>query len=130
MRHRNSGRKLGRTSSHRTAMFRNMAASLIMQELITTTVAKAKDLRGIVERLITLAKEDTVARRRIAFARLRDRDAVTKLFNLIAKQNLGRPGGYTRVLKAGFRPGDKAPMAIIELVDKPVLIDSSKAAAE
>ncbi len=118
MRHRTSGRKLGRNPSHRSAMFRNMAASLIMQEVIKTTLPKAKDLRGVVERLVTLAKEDTVARRRLAFARLRDRDAVTKLFNIISKQNADRPGGYTRVLKCGFRAGDKAPMAVIEFVDR------------
>lgn len=118
MRHRNAGRKFGRTSSHRTAMFRNMASSLIMQEAITTTLPKAKDLRGVIERLITLAKEDTVARRRLAFARLRDRDAVTKLFNEISKRHGDRPGGYTRVLKCGFRAGDKSPMAIIEFVDR------------
>ncbi len=120
MRHRNSGRKFGRTSSHRTAMFRNMASSLIQHEVITTTVAKAKDLRGVIERLVTLAKQDSVARRRLAFARLGgDREAVTKLFNEVAKRYDGRPGGYTRVLKCGFRPGDSAPMAIIEFVDRP-----------
>lgn len=120
MRHRNSGRKFGRTSSHRTAMFRNMASSLIHHEVITTTVAKAKDLRGVIERLVTLAKQDSVARRRLAFARLGgDREAVTKLFDEVAKRYDGRPGGYTRVLKCGFRPGDSAPMAIIEFVDRP-----------
>ncbi|MFN7096221.1 MAG: 50S ribosomal protein L17 [Gammaproteobacteria bacterium] len=120
MRHRNSGRKFGRTSSHRTAMFRNMASSLIHHGGITTTLAKAKDLRGVVERLVTMAKQDTVARRRLAFARLGgDREAVTKLFNEVAQRYEGRPGGYTRVLKCGFRPGDSAPMAIIEFVDRP-----------
>jgi len=119
MRHRNAGRKLGRTSSHRTAMFRNMASSLIHHEMITTTVEKAKDLRGIIERLITLAKVDTVANRRLAFARLGgDREAVTKLFNIVSKRSTDRPGGYTRVLKAGFRAGDTAAMAIIEFVDR------------
>lgn len=117
MRHRNSGRKLNRTSSHREAMFRNMAASLLKHELIRTTLPKAKDLRGVVERLITLAKEDTVARRRIAFARLRDPEAVAKLFE-VAKRHMDRPGGYTRVLKCGFRLGDAAPIALIELVDR------------
>lgn len=118
MRHRNSGRLLNRTSSHRKAMFRNMAASLIEHELIKTTLPKAKDLRGVVERLITLAKEDTVANRRLAFARLRDDDMVRKLFVDVAPRFAARPGGYTRVLKYGFRHGDNAPMAIIEFVDR------------
>lgn len=118
MRHRSAGRKFGRTSSHRTAMFRNMVASLIEHEVITTTLPKAKDLRGVIERLITMSKDDSVARRRLAFARIRDRDAVTKLFNVLGKRYEGRPGGYTRVLKSGFRQGDAAPMAIIELVDR------------
>ena len=120
MRHRHTGRQLNRNSSHRKAMFKNMSVSLIDHELIRTTVAKAKELRGKVERLITLAKVDTVANRRLAFSRLRDRDAVTKLFNEIGPRYASRPGGYTRVLKCGFRTGDKAPMAFVELVDRPV----------
>lgn len=118
MRHRHAGRKFSRTTSHRTAMFKNMATSLIQHEAIQTTLPKAKDLRRVIERLITLSKEDSVARRRLAFARLRDRDAVTKLFNDIAKRCADRPGGYTRILKCGFRTGDTAPMAIIEFVDR------------
>jgi large subunit ribosomal protein L17 len=117
MRHRNSGKQLSRNSSHRKAMFKNMMVSLIQHEQIFTTVTKAKELRRFVEPIITLAKKDSVANRRLAFARLRDRDAVTKLFSIIGKKYISRPGGYTRVLKAGFRPGDKAPMAMIELVD-------------
>lgn len=116
MRHRCSGKQLGRNSSHRKAMFKNMMVSLITHEKIFTTVIKAKELRRFVEPLITLAKVDSVANRRLAFARLGDRDAVTKLFNDVAKKYVSRPGGYTRVLKAGFRPGDKAPMALVELV--------------
>lgn len=118
MSHRNSGRLLGRTSSHRSALFRNMAVSLMRHEIIKTTLPKAKDLRRVVERLITLARTDSVAKRRLAFARLRDRDIVTKLFNEIAPRFKERQGGYTRVLKCGFRNGDAAPMAIIELVDR------------
>lgn len=118
MRHRNSGRKLNRTSAHRKAMFQNMAVSLLDHEIISTTLPKAKDLRGIVEPLISLAKIDSLANRRLAFNRLRDRKMVTKLFNEIGPRFNTRPGGYTRVLKAGFRPGDTAPMAIIELVDR------------
>ncbi len=118
MRHRNSGRKLNRTSTHRKAMFKNMAVSLLTHEIISTTVPKAKDLRGIVEPLITLAKVDSVANRRLAFNRLRDRKTVTKLFNEIGPRFQARNGGYTRVLKCGFRPGDSAPIAIIELVDR------------
>jgi large subunit ribosomal protein L17 len=118
MRHRNSGRKLNRTSAHRKAMFQNMANSLLEHEIISTTLPKAKDLRGIVEPLISLAKIDSLANRRLAFNRLRDRKIVTKLFNEIGPRFNARPGGYTRVLKAGFRPGDTAPMAIIELVDR------------
>jgi len=117
MRHRCSGKQLGRNSSHRHAMFKNMMVSLIQKERIFTTVTKAKELRRFVEPIITLAKVDSVANRRLAFARLGgDRDAVTKLFNEVAKKYAARAGGYTRVLKAGFRPGDKAPMAMIELV--------------
>ena len=118
MRHRNSGRKLNRTSAHPKAMFQNMAISLLEHEIISTTLPKAKDLRGIVEPLISLAKIDSLANRRLAFNRLRDRKTVTKLFNEIGPRFNTRPGGYTRVLKAGFRPGDTAPMAIIELVDR------------
>ncbi len=120
MRHRNSGRKLNRNSSHRKAMFKNMAASLFEHEVIRTTLPKAKELRGVVEPLITLGKKDSVANRRLAFARLGDRQAVTKLFTEIAPRSADRPGGYVRILKCGFRQGDKAPMAIVELVDRPV----------
>ncbi|MCZ6526991.1 MAG: 50S ribosomal protein L17 [Gammaproteobacteria bacterium] len=120
MRHRESGRKLNRNSSHRKAMFRNMAVSLMHHELIKTTVPKAKELRRVAEPLITLAKTDSVARRRLAFSRLRDRKAVTKLFNDLGPRYKERPGGYLRILKCGFRTGDKAPMAIVELVDRPV----------
>ena len=119
MRHQNAGRHLGRTSSHRKAMFKNMTVSLIQHELIRTTLPKAKELRREAEPLITMAKVDSVANRRLAFNRLRDRDAVTKLFNQIAPRFANRPGGYTRILKCGFRPGDCAPMAFIELVDRP-----------
>jgi len=121
MRHRHSGRQLNRNSSHRKAMFKNMSVSLFEHELIRTTVAKAKELRGVAERLITLAKVDTVANRRLAFARLRDRDAVTKLFTELGPRYANRPGGYMRVLKCGFRTGDKAPMAYVELVDRPIV---------
>lgn len=119
MRHQNAGRHLGRTSSHRKAMFRNMAASLIQHEVIRTTLPKAKELRREAEPLITLAKSDSVANRRLAFNRLRDRDAVTKLFNQLGPRFLKRPGGYLRILKCGYRPGDNAPMAIVELLDRP-----------
>ncbi|RMD80805.1 MAG: 50S ribosomal protein L17 [Gammaproteobacteria bacterium] len=120
MRHRKAGRKLGRTSSHRKAMFRNMAVSLLRHEAIRTTVPKAKELRRVVEPLITLARRDEgpVARRR-AFDRLRDREVVTKLFNELGPRYKERPGGYVRILKCGFRPGDSAPMAYVELVDRP-----------
>jgi large subunit ribosomal protein L17 len=114
-----SGRKLNRTSSHREAMFKNMAASLFKHELIRTTLPKAKELRRVVEPLITLAKEATLANRRLAFDRLRDRDIVTKLFNELGPRYKARPGGYTRILKMGFRVGDNAPMAFVELVDRP-----------
>ncbi|MFN4114872.1 MAG: 50S ribosomal protein L17 [Inhella sp.] len=120
MRHRNGLRKLNRTSEHRAAMLRNMAVSLLQHEAIKTTVPKAKELRRVVEPLITLAKEATVANRRLAFARLRDRDVVTKLFNELGPRFANRPGGYTRILKMGFRVGDNAPMAFVELVDRPV----------
>jgi large subunit ribosomal protein L17 len=119
MRHRKSGRHFGRTSSHRQAMFRNMSASLLRHELIRTTLPKAKELRRVVEPLITMAKTDSVAKRRLAFSRLRDRDIVTKLFAELGPRYQTRPGGYLRVLKCGFRAGDKAPMAIVELVDRP-----------
>ena len=119
MRHRNGLRKLNRTSEHRAAMLRNMAVSLLQHEAIKTTVPKAKELRRVVEPLITLAKVATVANRRLAFARLRDRDVVTKLFNELGPRYQARPGGYTRILKMGFRVGDNAPMAFVELVDRP-----------
>lgn len=120
MRHRHSGRQLNRNSSHRKAMFRNMCNSLVDHEIIRTTVPKAKELRGFIEPLITLAKEDSVANRRLAFNRLRDHASVKKLFDEIGPRYKKRPGGYTRVLKAGFRPGDNAPIGIIELVDRPI----------
>jgi large subunit ribosomal protein L17 len=119
MRHLNSGRKLNRDSAHRKAMFRNMSNSLFQNEIIKTTVPKAKELRRVAEPLITLAKEDSVAHRRLAFNRLRDRDVVTKLFNELGPRYDARPGGYLRILKCGFRAGDKAPMAYVELVDRP-----------
>ncbi|RKZ38657.1 MAG: 50S ribosomal protein L17 [Gammaproteobacteria bacterium] len=119
MRHRNKGRHLNRTSSHRKAMFKNLAVSILRHEIIKTTLPKAKELRHHVEPLITLAKKDSVANRRLAFARLRDRDIVTKLFNELGPRYKERPGGYLRVLKCGFRVGDKAPMAIVELVERP-----------
>ena len=120
MRHRKSGRKLGRTSSHRKAMFRNMAASLIRHETIKTTLPKAKELRRVAEPLITLAKEDGVAKRRQAFDRLRDKEAVGKLFQDLGPRFKDRPGGYIRILKMGPRPGDAAPMALVQFVDGPV----------
>jgi len=129
MRHRKSGRKLNRNSSHRKAMFRNMSASLFEHEMIRTTLAKAKELRRKAEPLITLAKEDSVANRRLAFARLRDRDVVTKLFNELGPRFKARPGGYLRVLKCGFRSGDNAPMAIVELVDRPVTAEEAQEGA-
>lgn len=119
MRHNKSGRKLNRNSSHRKAMFRNMAASLVRHETIRTTLPKAKELRRVVEPLITLAKEDGVAKRRLAFDRLRDKEAVGKLFNELGPRFKERPGGYLRILKMGFRPGDAAPMAIVQLLDQP-----------
>ena len=118
MRHRHGLRKLNRTSEHRQAMFRNMANSLIQHEAIKTTLPKAKELRRVVEPLITLAKEPTVANRRLAFDRLRDRDNVTKLFDVLGPMFKARPGGYTRILKMGFRAGDNAPMAFVELVER------------
>ena len=119
MRHQKSGRKLGRTSSHRQAMFRNMAVSLFRHEQIRTTLPKAKDLRRVAEPLITMAKNPTMARRRLAFARLRDKDIVGKLFDELAPRYKARLGGYTRILKCGFRRGDNAPMAYVQLVDQP-----------
>jgi large subunit ribosomal protein L17 len=119
MRHMKSGRKLNRTSSHREAMFRNMASSLFKHEVIKTTLPKAKELRRVAEPLITLAKKDGVANRRLAFARLRDEVAVGKLFTEIGPRSATRPGGYVRILKCGFRAGDAAPMAYVELVDRP-----------
>jgi large subunit ribosomal protein L17 len=119
MRHRKSGRHLNRTSSHRQAMFRNMACSLFEHELIKTTLPKAKELRRVAEPLITMAKNDNVARRRVAFARLRSDAVVGKLFSELGPRYRSRPGGYLRILKCGFRPGDKAPMAYVELVDRP-----------
>ena len=124
MRHRESGRKLNRNSSHRKAMFRNMAISLIEHEMIKTTLPKAKELRRIAEPLITMAKIDNVAKRRLAFSRLRDRNIVTKLFNELGPRYKERPGGYLRILKCGFRAGDKAAMAIVELVDRPQIPDN------
>ena len=125
MRHRRTGRKLNRNASHRKAMFKNMAASLLDHEVIKTTLPKAKELRGVVEPLITLAKEDSVANRRLAFNRLRDIEMVKKLFNDVGPRFKARPGGYTRVLKCGFRKGDKAPMAIIEFVDRAAAEDAA-----
>ena len=119
MRHQKSGRKLNRTSSHREAMFRNMAASLIKHELIKTTLPKAKELRRVAEPLITIGKIDGQANRRLAMSRLQDKEAVGKLFVELGPRYLKRPGGYLRILKAGFRPGDNAPMAYVELVDRP-----------
>ena len=119
MRHRKSGRKLNRNSTHRKAMFQNMAVSLFDHELIKTTVPKAKELRKVAEPLITLAKKDSVANRRLAFSRLRDSAAVGKLFSELGPRYVERPGGYLRILKCGLRTGDKAPMAIVELVDRP-----------
>ncbi len=120
MRHHKTGRQLNRNSSHRKAMFSNMATSLFRHELIKTTLPKAKELRGYAEPLITLSKEDSVAKRRLAFAKLRDREVVTKLFNELGPRYQDRPGGYVRVIKCGFRAGDSAPMAYVELVDRPV----------
>ncbi|MBS0215148.1 MAG: 50S ribosomal protein L17 [Proteobacteria bacterium] len=120
MRHQKSGRKFSRTSAHREAMFKNMAASLIKHELIKTTLPKAKELRRVAEPLITLAKTDGVANRRLAFARLRDKEAVGTLFTVLGPRYATRPGGYIRILKCGFRAGDNAPMAYVELVDRPV----------
>ncbi len=123
MRHRNIGRSLSRTSSHRKAMFSNMCCSLIEHELIRTTLPKAKELRRYIEPLITVSKKDSVATRRQVFDRLRSKAAVGKLFATIGPRYETRPGGYIRVLKCGFRAGDNAPMAIVELVDRPVVLD-------
>jgi len=119
MRHGNSNRKLNRTSSHRAAMFRNMTASLLRHEIIKTTLPKAKELRKYAEPLITLSKTATLANRRLAFDRLRDRDIVGKLFGELGPRYIARNGGYLRILKCGFRNGDNAPMALVELVDRP-----------
>ncbi|MDX8126139.1 50S ribosomal protein L17 [Methylomonas sp. BW4-1] len=119
MRHRKSGRQLNKNSSHRKALFSNMACSLFRHELIKTTLPKAKELRVIAEPLITLSKNDSVAKRRQAFSKLRDRDVVTKLFNELGPRYQSRNGGYLRIIKCGFRPGDDAPMAYVELVDRP-----------
>ena len=130
MRHRQSGRQLNRNSSHRKAMFSNMANSLLEHGIIKTTLPKAKELRRIAEPLITLAKTDSVANRRLAFSRLRDKVNVGKLFNELGPRYKERPGGYTRILKCGFRTGDVAPMAYIELVDRPVEAVVEEATAE
>lgn len=128
MRHRQSGRQLNRNSSHRKAMFKNMVTSLVEHELIKTTLPKAKELRRFAEPLITLSKIDTVANRRLAFARLGSKEAVGKLFNDLGPRFEGRPGGYLRVMKCGFRTGDKAPMAYVELVGREVAITNATAA--
>ena len=130
MRHRHGLRKLNRTSSHRLAMLRNMTNSLFTHEAIRTTLPKAKELRRVAEPLITLAKVPTVANRRLAFDRLRDRDVVTKLFNELGPRYQARPGGYTRILKMGFRVGDNAPMAFVELVDRPEVAPAAAADAK
>jgi large subunit ribosomal protein L17 len=130
MRHKKSGRKLGRNSSHRKAMFRNMATSLVHHETIKTTVPKAKELRRVFEPLITLAKVDGVANRRLAFSRLRDKAAVGKLFSELGPRFKERPGGYVRILKIGPRPGDAAPMAIVQLVDGPAEVEAEATAKE
>ncbi|MGF1643525.1 MAG: 50S ribosomal protein L17 [Thiotrichales bacterium] len=130
MRHRNSGRTLSRTSAHRTAMLKNMANSLFKHELIKTTLPKAKELRRVAEPLITLAKQDNVHKRRLAFARLRDSETVGKLFTELGPRYLNRSGGYLRILKCGFRPGDNAPMAYVELVDRPLSEDAAAGATK
>src|SRR5436190_24062792 len=127
MRHRHGLRKLNRTSSHRLAMLRNMTNSLFLHEAIKTTLPKAKELRRVAEPLLTLAKTPTVANRRLAFDRLRDRDIVTKLFNELGPRYQARPGGYTRILKMGYRVGDNAPMALVELVDRPEIAPETEA---
>ena len=130
MRHGHGLRKLNRTSSHRLAMLRNMMNSLIEHEVIKTTVPKAKELRRVVEPMITLAKEPTLANRRLAFDRLRDRDSVTKLFDVLGPRFKARPGGYTRILKMGFRVGDNAPMALVELVERSEAAEASAETAK
>ena len=130
MRHGHGLRKLNRTSSHRKAMFQNMMNSLIEHEAIKTTVPKAKELRRLIEPMITLAKVDSVANRRLAFDRLRDRDSVTKLFNVLGPRFAARPGGYTRILKMGFRVGDNAPMAFMEMVERTEEVAAEASAAE
>ena len=127
MRHRKSGRKLNRNSSHRKAMFRNMTSSLVEHEVIKTTLPKAKELRRVAEPLITLSKEDSVANRRLAFDRLRNKATVGKLFSELGPRFKERPGGYIRILKCGFRKGDNAPMAIVELLDRPVVEEAVEA---
>lgn len=126
MRHKNSGRRLGRKSPHRRAMYRNLAASLLVHETVRTTLPKAKELRRVVEPLITLAKEDGVSRRRLAFDRLRDDAAVGRLFTELGPRFKSRPGGYLRILKIGFRVGDSAPMAIVQLLDQPAKVVEAK----
>lgn len=130
MRHRHGLRKLNRTSSHRQAMFRNMANALLKHEVIKTTLPKAKELRKVVEPLITMGKQPTLANKRLAFSRLRDRDIVVKLFDELGPRYSTRPGGYMRVLKFGFRKGDNAPMALVELVDRPVQEEAEVVEAE
>ena len=130
MRHRKSGRQLNRNSSHRQAMFKNMAGSLVKHEVIKTTLPKAKELRRVIEPLITMAKEDSVANRRLAFARTGDKEVVGKLFNELGPRYEARPGGYTRILKCGFRAGDNAPMAFVELVDRPEVEEAEEEAVE
>jgi large subunit ribosomal protein L17 len=130
MRHRKSGRRLGRKSPHRRAMYRNLAASLLRHEVVRTTLPKAKELRRVVEPLITLAKEDGVARRRLAFDRLRDDVAVGRLFTALGPRFKNRPGGYLRILKMGYRRGDAAPMALVQLLDKPDAVPEAQAKAK
>jgi len=130
MRHRHSGRQLNRNSSHRKAMFRNMSISLVEHELIKTTLPKAKELRRVIEPLITLAKKDSVANRRLAFSRLNSKEAVGKLFGDLGPRYEERPGGYVRILKCGYRTGDKAPMAYVELVDRVVPEQETEVVAE
>ena len=126
MRHRKSGRQLNRNSTHRKAMFRNMTCSLLRHELIKTTLPKAKELRSVAEPIITMGKNDGVASRRLAFSRLRDREVVGKLFDELGPRYKERPGGYLRILKCGYRPGDKAPMAYVELVDRPEPVEEEE----
>ncbi len=126
MRHRHSGRQLGRNSSHRKAMFKNMAVSLLRHEIIRTTLPKAKELRRVVEPLITRGKTDSVANRRVIFARTRDNEITAKLFTEIGPRYQDRPGGYIRILKCGFRKGDRAPMAYVELIDRPIIEDEDE----